>query len=42
MGTVNEDQLIVRGMGAREPLSDNDTEPGQRENRRVEIIILEN
>jgi flagellar motor protein MotB len=29
-------------MGHREPLADNDSEAGRRQNRRVEITILEN
>jgi flagellar motor protein MotB len=29
-------------MGHQEPLSDNNTEAGRRQNRRVEITILEN
>jgi len=35
-------QVTTRGMGHREPLSENDSEEGRRQNRRVEITILEN
>ncbi len=37
-----EEQIVTRGMGAREPIADNSTEEGRRKNRRVEITILEN
>ena len=37
-----EDQIVIRGMGAREPVAGNDTEAGRRLNRRVEITLLEN
>jgi outer membrane protein OmpA-like peptidoglycan-associated protein len=37
-----EDQIVIRGMGAREPIADNRSEEGMRQNRRVEITILEN
>ena len=36
------DQLIYRGMGARNPVAPNDTEANMRKNRRVEITIMEN
>jgi outer membrane protein OmpA-like peptidoglycan-associated protein len=42
LGTLRPIQVTTRGMGHREPLSDNDTEAGRRQNRRVEITILEN
>ena len=41
-GCRREEQVVTRGMGAREPLADNSTEAGRRINRRVEITILEN
>jgi outer membrane protein OmpA-like peptidoglycan-associated protein len=42
LGALRAIQVTTRGMGHREPLSDNDTEAGRRQNRRVEITILEN
>lgn len=36
------EQMIMKGMGAEEPVADNSTEEGMKKNRRVEIIILEN
>ncbi|MDC7226315.1 MAG: OmpA family protein [Spirochaetales bacterium] len=36
------EQIIMKGMGAEQPVADNSTEEGMRKNRRVEIIILEN
>jgi len=41
-GARSRDRIVYRGMGAREPIADNDTEAGMRRNRRVEITILEN
>jgi outer membrane protein OmpA-like peptidoglycan-associated protein len=41
-GTCRDTQIIVRGMGSLEPAGDNATEEGRKQNRRVEIIILEN
>lgn len=41
-GVKEENELVIRGMGARQPIADNDTEAGMRRNRRVEITILEN
>jgi outer membrane protein OmpA-like peptidoglycan-associated protein len=37
-----ENQIMYRGMGAAQPIADNQTEAGRRRNRRVEIKILEN
>ncbi|QEN08881.1 OmpA family protein [Oceanispirochaeta crateris] len=37
-----DSQMVVQGMGSREPLGDNSTEEGRRKNRRVEITILDN
>jgi outer membrane protein OmpA-like peptidoglycan-associated protein len=42
LGALRAIQVTTRGMGHREPLSDNNTEAGRRQNRRVEITILEN
>ncbi len=42
LGARSEDSLVIRGMGAREPVADNATEAGKRLNRRVEITLLEN
>ena len=42
VGALKETQVMTRGMGAREPLADNQAEAGRRLNRRVEITILEN
>lgn len=42
IGCRTEEHIITRGMGARVPLGDNNTEEGRRLNRRVEITILEN
>lgn len=42
LGALRSIQVTTRGMGHREPLSDNNTEQGRRQNRRVEVTILEN
>lgn len=42
LGARTRDRVVYRGMGAREPIADNDSEAGRRRNRRVEITILEN
>jgi outer membrane protein OmpA-like peptidoglycan-associated protein len=42
LGARSEEQIITKGMGARQPVADNSTEAGMRKNRRVEITILEN
>ena len=42
IGAVQEIQTTTRGKGYREPVADNATEAGRRQNRRVEITILEN
>ncbi|MFW6252306.1 MAG: OmpA family protein, partial [bacterium] len=41
MGVRSRDQLIIRGVGAEEPLAPNTTEAGRRRNRRVEFTILQ-
>ena len=41
-GVKEEQEMVIRGMAAREPVADNSTEQGRRRNRRVEITILEN
>ena len=42
LGVRKRDEMLYRGVGAREPVATNDTEAGRRKNRRVEITILEN
>ncbi len=42
LGALRAIQVTTQGMGHREPLADNNTEEGRRQNRRVEITILEN
>lgn len=42
LGVRSPGQLIQRGVGAQEPVADNSTESGMRQNRRVEITIMEN
>jgi len=42
LGARSAEQMTARGMGARVPVADNSTEIGRRQNRRVEITILEN
>jgi flagellar motor protein MotB len=34
--------MTVQGKGLTEPIADNKTEAGRRQNRRVEIFLLEN
>lgn len=41
-GVRTRERLIYRGLGATEPVADNNTEEGRLRNRRVEITILEN
>ncbi len=41
-GVRDPDQMVIRGMGSRQPVASNATEAGRRRNRRVEIVILEN
>jgi outer membrane protein OmpA-like peptidoglycan-associated protein len=42
IGALRETQATTRGKGYREPVAENDSEAGRRQNRRVEITILEN
>jgi outer membrane protein OmpA-like peptidoglycan-associated protein len=42
LGVRSAEQIVTRGVGAREPIAENTTEEGRRKNRRVEITILEN
>jgi outer membrane protein OmpA-like peptidoglycan-associated protein len=42
IGVSSPENLVVKGMGAEDPVMDNSTEAGRRMNRRVEITILEN
>ncbi len=42
LGARSEDSVVIRGMGARDPVADNSSEEGKRLNRRVEITLLEN
>ncbi|MEX2444828.1 MAG: OmpA family protein [Alkalispirochaeta sp.] len=35
-------RILYRGVGAAEPIADNDTEEGRSRNRRVEIMVLDN
>lgn len=37
---INPRRVLVSGVGARQPKSDNSTEEGRRENRRVDITIV--
>jgi outer membrane protein OmpA-like peptidoglycan-associated protein len=42
LGALRAIQVTTQGLGHREPLAENNTEQGRRQNRRVEITILEN
>jgi len=42
LGARRESEIIVIGLSAYHPIADNSTEEGKAQNRRVEIIILEN
>jgi outer membrane protein OmpA-like peptidoglycan-associated protein len=42
IGSLRQTQVTTRGMGYRAPVGDNASEAGRRQNRRVEITILEN
>lgn len=42
LGTKTAEQMVIKGMGSRQPVADNTTEAGRIQNRRVEITILEN
>lgn len=42
MGTqgIDRSRIAVEGMGETEPITDNDTETGRQENRRIEVVIF--
>ena len=42
LGVRDKSQMIINGVGATQPVADNNTEEGMKKNRRVEITILEN
>lgn len=37
---ITADRMTVSGLGATQPLADNDTEEGRQQNRRVEILLV--
>lgn len=39
-GKVNQERIMIKGMGDSEPIADNRTEEGRKKNRRVEIILI--
>lgn len=41
-GVKPREQIVIRGLGAENPVADNSTPVGKQKNRRVEITILEN
>ncbi len=41
-GVKPREQIVIRGLGADNPVADNSTPEGMKKNRRVEITILEN
>ena len=41
-GVRSREQVVIRGMGATQPIANNSTEQGRKKNRRVEITLLEN
>ena len=41
-GAKPREQIVIRGLGAENPVADNSTPEGMEKNRRVEITILEN
>ena len=41
LGTKDKKHVFMKGMGASDPIADNNTEEGKAKNRRVEITIME-
>ena len=41
-GARDQTQMIIKGVGGTRPIADNSSEEGMKQNRRVEITILEN
>jgi outer membrane protein OmpA-like peptidoglycan-associated protein len=41
-GIKSSSEMVIQGMGSREPIADNNTDEGRKRNRRVEITILDN
>ncbi|WGK68277.1 OmpA family protein [Candidatus Haliotispira prima] len=41
-GVRSREQIVIRGVGGTQPIAPNTNESGRKQNRRVEIILLEN
>ena len=37
---MDDNKVVVKGMGLKMPIASNQTEEGRAENRRVEILLL--